>query len=88
MPGAGRLLPWSWASLVVGQRMNVSALSPDHVGWSGVGGGKRLPDAERGGSGDAIGKADRGMLAVVGRARILPASIAISGGTGTRAIPA
>ena len=45
--------------------MNVSTLGSDNVGQSGVGGSKRLPNGERGGSGDAIGKADRGMLAVV-----------------------
>jgi hypothetical protein len=45
--------------------MDVSSLGPDNVGESRVGGGKRLPSGERGGSGDAIGKADRGMLAVV-----------------------
>jgi len=45
--------------------MDVTALSPDDVGKGGVGGGKRLLNGDRGGSGDAIGKADRGMLAVV-----------------------
>jgi hypothetical protein len=44
--------------------MNVSTLGPGNVGKSGVGGSKRLPNCERGGSGDAIGEADRGMLAV------------------------
>jgi hypothetical protein len=47
------------------QWMNVSTLSPDDLRESEVGGIKRLPDGKRGGSGDAIGKADRGMLAVV-----------------------
>jgi len=45
--------------------MNVSTLGPDNVGKGGVGSSKWLLDRERGGSGDAIGKADRGMLAVV-----------------------
>ena len=45
--------------------MDVAPLGPDNVGESGVGGGKRLPNGERGGSGDAISKADRGMLAMV-----------------------
>jgi hypothetical protein len=45
--------------------MDVSALGPDNIGKSGVGGRKLLPDGKGGGSGDAIGKADRGMLAMV-----------------------
>jgi hypothetical protein len=45
--------------------MDVSALGSDKVGKSGVGGSKRLPDGEGGRSGDAIGKADRGMLAML-----------------------
>jgi len=45
--------------------MDVSSLGPDNSGKSRVRGGKRLPSGERGGSGDAIGKADRGMLAVI-----------------------
>ena len=45
--------------------MDVSSLGPDSIGKRWVCCGKRLPSGERGGSGDAIGKADRGMLAVV-----------------------
>ena len=60
------MLPWSWTpSPAVGQGMNVSTLGSDNVCKSGVGGGKRLPNGECGGSGYAIGEADGGMLAVV-----------------------
>jgi len=59
-------VPWSWSPpLAVGQRMNVSTLGPDNVGKNGIGGSKWLLNGERGRSGDAIGKTNRGMLAVV-----------------------
>jgi len=45
--------------------MDVSALGPDDVGKGGDSGGKRLLNGERSGGGDAIGKADRGTLAVI-----------------------